>query len=121
MSNTRPKSIVLKGNHQQRVYRTYEDWETQQQNDPRTPEQRGIRIGSSVMWRHKQDNVIVTDRASVLAIAGEAVTLKVKDVHERTCVAHIKSIVSHDDERLSMRDINRRAFFNTQSETALPS
>ncbi len=117
MSNTRPRSIVLRSNRQPRAYRTYEDWQAQQENDTRTAEQRGIRVGSSVMWRHKQDNNIITDRATVVAVADNIVTLKVKDVRERTCSAPISAIVSSDDERLSMRDISRRAYPLSQPET----
>ncbi len=118
MSNTRPRSIVLKGGHQPRIYRTYEDWQAQQQNDTRTAEQRGIRVGSPVMWRHKHNDIIITDRATVLSISNETVTLKVKDVHDRTCNAHISAIVSSEDDRLSMRDLNRRTFLLSQSGTA---
>lgn len=98
MSNTRPKSIALNG-AQPRVYRTYEDWLAEQARDKRTPEERGIRIGSSVMWRHKDNGIIVTDRATVTAISGNTITLQVKDVRERTCLADVNEIVSNDDDR----------------------
>jgi hypothetical protein len=80
------------------VYRTFEDWKADQERDTRTPEERGIRVGSSVMWRHKQDRVIVTDRALVLAISGDTLTLQVKDVQERTCSVHIREIVVSEDD-----------------------
>lgn len=98
MRNTRSKSIALGGGPQPRVYRTFEDWESEQQRDTRTPEERGIRVGSSVMWRHKQDRVIVTDRALVLAISGDTLTLQVKDVQERTCSVHVREIVTNEDD-----------------------
>jgi hypothetical protein len=84
---------------QPRVYRTFEDWESEQQRDTRTPEERGIRIGSSVMWRHKQGTVIITDRATVTAIAGNMLTLVIKDVKERTCTVDVREVVSNDNER----------------------
>ena len=96
---TRPKSIVIGNNHATRVYRTFEDWEAQQQQDQRTPEERGIRVGSAVMWRHRQNQLIVSDRAMVLAIAGETLTLQVKDAQDRTCEVHVREIVITDDNR----------------------
>jgi len=79
-SNQRPRSIALKGSPQVRVYRTFEEWQAEQQKDSRTPEQRGIQVGSSVMWRHRNGNVIVTDRATVTAIIASTLTLLVKDI-----------------------------------------
>lgn len=98
MSNTRSKSIAL-NSAQPRVYRTFEDWQAEQERDTRTPEQRGIRVGSSVMWRHKHNGIIMTDRATVLAISGNTITLQVKDIKERTCSANVNEIVSNDDDR----------------------
>jgi hypothetical protein len=98
MNNRRPKSIALNGGSQPRVYRTFEDWEAEQERDTRTPEERGIRVGSSVMWRHKQKGVIVTERATVLAISDETLTLQVKDVQDRTCRVHIREIVVSEDD-----------------------
>jgi hypothetical protein len=99
MRNTRPKSIALSGGSPQRVYRTFEDWEAEQRSDSRSPAERGIHVGSSVMWRHKHNRLIVTDRAMVLAISGDTLTLQVKDVRERTCNAHIREIVTNETDR----------------------
>lgn len=97
--STKPKSIAL-SNNAQRVYRTYEDWESEQKRDTRTPEERGIKIGSSVMWRHRTDNgIIVTDRAQVQAIKDDLVTLLVKDVQERSVEVHVNEIVTDDAGR----------------------
>jgi hypothetical protein len=97
--STKPKSIAL-SNNAQRVYRTYEDWESEQKRDTRTPEERGIKIGSSVMWRHRTGNgIIVTDRAQVVAIKEDHVTLLVKDVQERTVEVHVNEIVTDDAGR----------------------
>lgn len=98
MRTTRPKSIALGTGPQPRVYRTFEDWESEQRRDSRTPEERGIRVGSSVMWRHKHNNVIVTDRALVLEIDGDMIKLQVKDIKERTCKVHVREIVTSDDD-----------------------
>jgi len=95
--STKPKSIAL-SNNAQRVYRTYEDWESEQKRDTRSPEERGIKVGSSVMWRHRTENgVIVTDRAMVLAINEQLITLQVKDVQEHSVEVHVNEIVTTDD------------------------
>jgi hypothetical protein len=99
MRNRRSQSIALGNSQQQRIYKTFEDWEAEQRNDSRTPGERGIHVGSSVMWRHKQKGIIVTDRAIVLAISGDTLTLQVKDVRERTCSAHIQEIVTNETDR----------------------
>ncbi len=97
--STKPKSIAL-SNNAQRVYRTYEDWESEQKRDTRSPEERGIKVGSSVMWRHRTSNgIIVTDRAQVTAINNERITLQVKDVRERSVEVHINEIVTADESR----------------------
>ncbi len=97
--STKPKSIAL-SNNAQRVYRTYEDWESEQKRDTRSPEERGIKVGSSVMWRHRTGNgIIVTDRAQVTAINDERITLQVKDVRERSVEVHINEIVTADESR----------------------
>lgn len=97
--STKPKSIAL-SNNAQRVYRTYEDWESEQKRDTRSPEERGIKVGSSVMWRHRTSNgIIVTDRAQVTAINDERITLQVKDVRERSVEVHINEIVTADESR----------------------
>ena len=97
MRSSRSKSIALGNTAQQRVYRTFEDWQSDQQRDNRTPEERGIRVGSSVMWRHKQDRIIVTDRATVLAISDNTLTILIKDVKERTCEVNVSEVVSGED------------------------
>jgi hypothetical protein len=97
--STKPKSIAL-SNNAQRVYRTYEDWESEQKRDTRTPEERGIKVGASVMWRHRTDNgIIVTDRAQVVGIRDDHVSLLVKDVQERTVEVHVNEIVTDDAGR----------------------
>ncbi|BCX05688.1 MAG: hypothetical protein KatS3mg053_3626 [Candidatus Roseilinea sp.] len=98
MNNSRSKSIAL-NSAQPRVYRTFEDWQAEQLRDKRTPEERGIHIGSSVMWRHRDNGIIVTDRATVIAISGNTITLRVKDVQERTCQADVAEIVVNDDDK----------------------
>ncbi len=103
MNSTRPKSIAL-NNAQPRIYRTFEDWQADQLRDTRTPEERGINVGGSVMWRHRtQGNIIITDRALVLAISGNNITVQVKDVREHTHQVHVNEIVSTEDERSSKR------------------
>ena len=98
--------------------RTYEDWQAEQQADIRTPEERGIRIGSPVMWRHRTDRIITTERAIVLAIEDHTLTLQVKDVETRTCTVDIAEIVSSQFDRSSSIDSKRRAFYANQVETA---
>jgi hypothetical protein len=99
MKSPRSKSIALGNGSQPRVYRTFEDWESEQQRDTRTPEERGIKIGSSVMWRHKHNGIIVTDRATVTAISDNKLTLLIKDVKERTTTVDVREVVSNDNER----------------------
>lgn len=99
MKSPRSKSIALGNGSQPRVYRTFEDWESEQQRDTRTPEERGIKVGSSVMWRHKQNGIIVTDRATVTAISNNMLTLLIKDVKERTSTVDVREVVSNDNER----------------------
>lgn len=98
VSNSRSKSIAL-NSAQPRVYRTFEDWQAEQLRDKRTPEERGIHVGSSVMWRHKDNGIILTDRATATAISGNTITLRVKDVQERTCQADLTEIVVGYDEK----------------------
>jgi len=99
MKSPRSKSIALGNGSQPRVYRTFEDWESEQQRDTRTPEERGIKVGSSVMWRHKHNGIIVTDRATVTAISDNKLTLLIKDVKERTTTVDVREVVSNDNER----------------------
>jgi hypothetical protein len=119
MNNTRRqhKSIVLKGSPQVRVYRTFEDWQTEQQADQRTPEQRGIHVGSPVMWRYRANQVIVTERAIVAAIHEQTLTLQVKDVTTRTCNANVNEIVNNQFGRTAFTDTLRRPFIANQMET----
>jgi hypothetical protein len=104
----RPKSIVLKNGVQPRVYQTFEDWQALQARDMRTPRERGIDIGSSVMWRHRANGIIATDRATVLAVAENTLTIQVKDIETRTCDVNIHEIVSNDDDRAKIREPFRR-------------
>jgi hypothetical protein len=123
MNNSRaqPKSIGLKGSPQLRVYRTFEDWQAEQQADLRTPEQRGIHVGSPVMWRHRTNQIIVTERAIVMAVDDNTLTLQVKDVETRTCSVDIGEIVNSQFGHLSLAEANRHAFLANQMETANPS
>jgi hypothetical protein len=116
--NSRPKSIVLNNGPQSRVYRTFEEWEAERQNDTRTPEERGIKVGSAVMWRHRNNGIILTERATVEAITDNTLTLQVKDVQTRTCSVNIQEIVDSTDDRLAARDANRRAFSGNRSGNA---
>jgi hypothetical protein len=93
----KPKSIVLNGSSQPRVFKTHADWEREQAEDKRTPEQRGIRIGSVVMWRHRSGHIILTDRAVVTAITGNNLTISVKGALEVKHTVPIREIV--DNER----------------------
>jgi hypothetical protein len=95
---------VLKGGAQPRVYRTFEDWQTEQKLDTRTPNERGIRVGSAVMWRHKHNGLILSDRATVLAINHNTLTVTVKDVKERTCDIDISEVVVNEEDRMSVRE-----------------
>ena len=120
MSNTysRRKSIALAGNAQARVYRTFEDWQAEQQLDQRTPSERGIRVGSIVMWRHRDGQVIVTDHATVTAISHNTLTLLVKDVRARTCKADIREIVNHALAPVSLAEAERTVVVADTSEAA---
>ena len=104
----RPKSIVLKRGYQPRVYRTYEDWLATQKLDTRTPSERGIHVGSPVMWRHKHNGIIISDRVTVLAITDNMLTVSVKDVKERTCKIHVDEVAGEEDRRLSMWGTSER-------------
>ncbi len=121
MDNTkpRPRSIALKGSPQLRVYRSFEDWEAEQRADLRTPEQRGIGVGTPVMWRHRNDRIIITERAIVMAVVDNVLTLQVKDVETRICSANICEIVSNQFGHLSLTEANRRAFLANQMEPAI--
>jgi hypothetical protein len=118
MAYSRRKSIVLNSVASQRVYRTFEDWQAEQLLDQRTPAERGIQVGSPVMWRHLHKKVIVTDRAIVLAIVEDTLTIRVKDVKERTCIIHVREVVNRTDDRLSlsMQEMNRNSYLSNQPE-----
>ena len=107
----KPKSIVLNYRTIQRVYSTFAEWQAKQQLDLRTPEQRGISVGSPVMWRFMHNNVIITDRAIVLAISGDTLTLRIRDVQDRTGSADVHEIVNSIEDRfaLSLHEIDKRA------------
>ncbi|MCL4504520.1 MAG: hypothetical protein M1434_00290 [Chloroflexi bacterium] len=117
-NGAKPKSIVLKNGAQPRVYRTFEDWQAVQERDSRTPEERGIKVGSAVMWRHRNGSIISTDRATVIAIAESTLTIQVKDVELRTCDVNIHEIVNTEDDRQALRETNRRLY---QGNRAGPS
>jgi hypothetical protein len=120
MNKAKPRSIVLKNGPQAREYRTFEDWQAEQGRDERSPEERGIKVGSSVMWRHRHNGIIVTERATVSSITDSTLTLEVKDVKTRTCSAHIREIVNTADEHPSPRDAYRRSYPNN-NDAAKPA
>ena len=121
MSNSYPrrKSIALAGNA--RVYRTFEDWQAEQQLDQRTPAERGISVGSLVMWRHRDGNVIVTDHATVTAISQNTLTLLVKDVRARTCKVDIREIVNHALAHLTLAEASQGVAIASPSGNAQAS
>jgi hypothetical protein len=96
--------------------RTFEDWQADQQADDRTPEERGLHIGSPVMWRHRSGRVITTERAVILAIEANTLTLQVKDVESRTCTADISEIVTSQTENATSIDAKRRAYYANRAE-----
>jgi hypothetical protein len=117
MAYARRKSIVLSNAASQRVYRTFEDWQAEQSLDLRTPAERGIQVGSPVMWRYRNEKVIVTDRAIVLEIIGDRLMILVKDIKERTCDIHVQEVVNRTDDRLSLslHEMNRNSYLSSQS------
>jgi hypothetical protein len=119
----KPKSIVLNYRTIQRVYSTFSEWQAKQQLDLRSPEQRGICVGSSVMWRYLRNNVIITDRATVLNIAGNRLTLQIRDVQDRVAEADVHEIVNNTEDRLalSLHEIDKRADLNKSAEASLPA
>lgn len=98
----KPKSIVLNRRNMQRVYTTFAEWQAKQELDVRTPAQRGIGVGSMVMWRTSNNGVITTDRAIVLEIVDNKLTLQVKGVPERVGTADLREIVSNSEDRLAL-------------------
>lgn len=116
MAYARRKSIVLSSAASQRVYRTFEDWQADQALDLRTPAERGIQVGSPVMWRYRHERVIVTDRAIVLEINGDRLMVRVKDIKERTCDIHVQEVVNRTDDRLSLSltEMNRNSYLSSQ-------
>ncbi len=103
----KPRSIVLNNRTAPRIHRTFSDWQNTQKEDLRTPAQRGISVGSPVMWRYMRNNIIVTDHAIVTAISGNTLTLKIKDVKERFESADIHEIVSNSDDRSAAASVAR--------------
>jgi hypothetical protein len=118
MSNTRPqrRTIGLKGTPFTREYHTFEDWQAEQSLDARTAEERGIHVGSSVMWRHRNGSVIITDRATVVAVSHDELTLLVKDVQAHTCHAHVHEIVDNQLGHLMLDGAKRPAALANQVE-----
>ena len=118
MNNTWPqrKSIALRGTPSTREYHTFEDWQTEQSLDARSAEERGIHVGSPVMWRHRHGRVITTDRATVIAVKDDQLTLLVKDVKTRTCHANIHEIVDNHLGHLSLDGTKRPAALADQVE-----
>ena len=100
----RPKSIALKRGYQPRVYKTFEDWQSDQKRDSRTPEQRGIKVGGSILWRHRANKIILTERATVLSIKDNTLTISIKDVKTRTVTVDIHEIVNSSDDRMSVTE-----------------
>ena len=119
----KPKSIVLNRRNFDRVYSTFADWQAKQLLDMRTPAQRGIGVGSQVMWRTLHNSIIVTDRATVLAVDGNTLTSQVKGVQERTSSANVREIVSNTEDRLalSLHEIDKRTDMRSTAEAALPA
>jgi hypothetical protein len=103
MNKSRPRFVKDEKKQEPHLptHQTFEEWQTEQQRDARTPEQRGIKIGTSVLWRHRANLVIVTDRATVVAIQDNTLTLQVKDVETRICVADVHEIVDNQTGRVS--------------------
>ena len=121
MKKTQPQPQNIRPAGGQQIHpptRTFEDWQADQQADARTPEERGIHIGSPVMWRHRANRIITTERAVVLAIEANTLTLQVKDVESRTCTADISEIVINNTEHSSSPDAKRRAYYANQIESA---
>ena len=119
----KPRSIVLNYRTIQRIYSTFSDWQARQLLDLRTPAQRGIGIGSPVMWRYMRNNVIVTDRAIVLDISGDTLTLQIKDVETRTGSADVHEIVNSTEERLALKSHETGQRLDTRSvaEALIPT
>jgi hypothetical protein len=116
MKKQRNQSIALKGSPHVQVYRSFEDWQAEQQADLRTPAQRGIQVGSAVMWRYRANKVIVTERAIVVAIEDQTLVLQVKDVEARTCSAHVNEIVSSPFGHQLLAQTKRSEFIANQME-----
>lgn len=72
------------------------------------------------MWRYRDQKVIFTDRAIVLEITGDRLTIRVKDVKERTCDIHVREVVNRSDDRLSLslHEMNRNSYLSTQPDPA---
>ncbi len=111
MYKPRPKPSETAADPPQQPHRTFDDWQADQQRDMRTPAQRGIEVGAPVMWRYRKGRVIVTERATVTAISGNTLTIRVKGAEEHTCDVPLQEIVSGDEDRTSLRGAHRRAGF----------
>lgn len=98
-----PKNGSYRSGYAVREQRTFEDWQADQEGDLRTAEQRGICVGSQVMWRRRTpNNIILTERATVVAIAENMLTLLVKDVKAHTVQAQLREIVVQSQVRHSI-------------------
>jgi hypothetical protein len=119
MSSSVRKSIALGQSASDRVFRSYADWQAEQARDERTPAERGIQVGGSVMWRHERNNVIVTDRAIVTAIDGHTLTITVKDVKDYTKKIHVREVVDNraDDSAAAIGKF-RRAEAESKEKTS---
>ncbi len=116
---TRRNSIALKGTPQARVFDTFEDWQAEQQADVRTPEQRGIHVGATVLWRYRVNQVIHTERATVVAVEGLNLTLQVKDVETRTCSAQVHEIVDSAFGHRPITEAGWRPFVASQIDSTV--
>jgi hypothetical protein len=119
--SARPKSGWFKRAPLPPVQRSFEDWQAEQANDLRTPGQRGIGVGSPVQWRRRSGRVVVTERATVVAISDNTLTLLVKDVQARTCDVNVREIVSSTTEHLLLSEASRRALLADQTKPAGPA
>jgi hypothetical protein len=99
MAPAQRKSIVLNSAASNRVFRTFADWQAEQAADARSPAERGIIVGSSVLWRYQAERIIVTERAVVQEIEGDMLILLVKDAESRICRVHVREIVNTSEDR----------------------
>jgi len=119
MAYSRQRSIALNNAASQRIYRTFADWQAEQLLDERTSTQRGLQVGSCVMWRHMHGKLIVTDRATILEMLdGDRLLVRVKDVSEYTCDIHMREVVNRSDDHapLTYQEMKRRTYLQSQVE-----